>query len=1178
MDYRNEGQWMKPSVFAGRINDDPMTWLQRFNKVSRVNGWEDKKKLDMAECCMEDAAEDWFEARRDGWTNWAEFETAFQNKYITAAYIERAWQQLDSCRQASNESVDELVIKLNRLFKRAKVTDDATKLRVFKRALRTKYFKAVLKQGPESYAQAIRVAEGAEERQRLTAQRGTDATEGAVEQPREPAAEVRNGGAEPVTQQDMDDLVERMRTFTINAMESLLRRDRQASNEGRQRLNNNRRCYVCQREGHMARDCTARRTEQINVIEQEGAYSSDDEEEDDLMPLGKRKEIEGKEEKVMYKKRDVKKEREQSDVVMKEAPPKEERKIKTVRKGREEAEQAKLPKRSNKIALVKQGSDYSIADQLKNTTANITMAQLLDKSPELRQQLRQLIKIDKELNVMESGGKHYTSAKVTVSINKVKAEAIIDTGAASSVISRDLLEEMNVEPNKRKRKVFVTADGKRHVSYDMVHNLPIRIGKLSLPANAAVFEREGKILVLGIDWMKANSVYPNIVIDQLVYEGEECEMKIPIRTGISITPVESEDECVMEEVASEWGGLEDIDWEEGVDENDESEESASEAEELYAVAVEEGEAAFKPVTGSERIPFDELQEEYSDVFTEDIEQLGRTTAAVHKIDTGESKPIKLRPYRVPQAMKAMLDEEIKKMMKNGIIEPADSPWCAPVVPIKKKDGGVRICVDYRKINAITRKDSYPLPLIDEMLDELGGAKVYTTLDARSGYWQVPLATEADRDKTAFAIPGGGSYRFKVMPMGLCTSANNYQRMMEKVFRGLIGVTVLVFIDDIVVYSPTIQQHLAHLREVLERCRQHKLQLSPRKCFIAYTELEYLGFRISGNGILPSPKKIMAISNAKKPTTVREVRAFIGLASYYRRFVPRFAEIARALNWLVKKKSRWQWSDEQQQAFEELKQRLTEAPILSFVNWELPFVLTTDGSKQGLGAILQQRLEDGNLTVVSYASRSLNGAEKNYSPTHLERLNQVIKRQMTKLAEGRENWDKELWRVMLIIRTMRSETTRLTPSKLLYGYEMVTPTVWTDRRTNYISAQEEVEERLRVTELQLRELRELAKRNATRAQNRQRERYDKKVVPRTFREGDQVLRRCMTPSGKFTNEYEGPYLVSLVKLNGVYEIMDGRGNKDVVHVDSLRPYNDHTQMIQEVRDSRLRSTVRRYRQP
>jgi hypothetical protein len=177
---------------------------------------------------------------------------------------------------------------------------------------------------------------------------------------------------------------------------------------------------------------------------------------------------------------------------------------------------------------------------------------------------------------------------------------------------------------------------------------------------------------------------------------------------------------------------------------------------------------------------------------------------------------------------SQIREEIDKMLEGGIIEPAESPWCAPIVPVIKKDGQLRLCVDYRRLNAITRKDSYPLPLIDEILSVLGDCQVYTTLDARSGYWQVPLATEDDRDKTAFAIPGGGHYRFRVMLFGLCNAPSTFQRMMERMFAGYLWRFVIVFIDDIIIYSRSLPEYLQHLRQALDHCQEHGVQLKPSK--------------------------------------------------------------------------------------------------------------------------------------------------------------------------------------------------------------------------------------------------------------------------------------------------------------------------------------------------------------
>jgi transposase InsO family protein len=342
----------------------------------------------------------------------------------------------------------------------------------------------------------------------------------------------------------------------------------------------------------------------------------------------------------------------------------------------------------------------------------------------------------------------------------------------------------------------------------------------------------------------------------------------------------------------------------------------------------------------------------------------------------------MRPYRIPHAHAIEAEQEIQTMLKAGIIEPSNSPWCAPVLPIRKKDGTLRICVDYRKLNQVTVKDTYPLPRIDDILDAVYGSVVYTTLDALSGYWQIPVE-ERDQPKTAFAMLGKGLYQFKVMPFGLCNAPGTFQRCMENMFRDMSFV--MVYIDDILIFSSSMSLHLVHLRAVFDRLRQMRLRCKRVKCFFAKDRTEYLGFVLGAGGLAPQPQKLDAIRDAPVPRSRAEVQSFLGLASYYRRFVPKFALIARPLNWLLRKGQTWTWEEEQENAYQALKTALITAPVLAFPNFEQEFIVTTDGSLQGIAVILSQLDENQQEHPVNYGSRSLAPAERNYSPTHLEGL-------------------------------------------------------------------------------------------------------------------------------------------------------------------------------------------------
>ena len=377
--------------------------------------------------------------------------------------------------------------------------------------------------------------------------------------------------------------------------------------------------------------------------------------------------------------------------------------------------------------------------------------------------------------------------------------------------------------------------------------------------------------------------------------------------------------------------------------------------------------------------------EWDDVFAVEADERGEVQGLQHEVVTGDAPPIKQLPRRVPFALREELSKLVGDMLVTGVIEESSSPWSSPIVLVRKKDGSLRLCVDYRRLNSVTRKDVFPLPRIDDLLDQFAGKKVFSTLDAKSGYWQIPMSEES-RPKTTFATMNG-LYEFKVMPFGLCNAPATFQRLMQKVLAGL-GDFCGVFIDDIVVFSDSVEEHLEHLRRLFARLRRAHLKLHPVKCRFVKRRVVYLGHVISPEGIGPNPEKVEAVERFPIPTSVKGVRQFLGLASYYRRFIPSFAKIAAPLHALTRQDVPFYWSLACQDAFQQLKDALVNPPVLVYPDFEKPFVLHTDASKEGLGAVLEQEKEDGRMHPVAYASRSLNRHEQNYGITDMEALGVV----------------------------------------------------------------------------------------------------------------------------------------------------------------------------------------------
>ena len=378
-----------------------------------------------------------------------------------------------------------------------------------------------------------------------------------------------------------------------------------------------------------------------------------------------------------------------------------------------------------------------------------------------------------------------------------------------------------------------------------------------------------------------------------------------------------------------------------------------------------------------------LIEKYKEICEISDTKLGRTNIVKHEIDTGNHKPIAQKPYRTDDEKKELIKKEIDKMLKNGVIRKAKGPWGSPVVIVDKKDGTKRFCIDYRKINDITVTDAHPLPRIDDLLERFRKANWFSSIDLASGYWQIEM-DEKDIVKTAFTCHLG-LFEFIVMPFGLKNAPPTFQRMMNEILGEWLDEFVVVYIDDIMIYSKTFGEHMEHVEMILKKLKEVNLMLKLKKCKWCEQNIEFLGHVVGSNGLKPNPGKIEKIKDMKRPTKVKEVRAVLGLFSYYRRFVKGFSKIAKPLHELLKKEKGFEWGEKQQKAFEELKKKLIEYPILSYPNYEKEFILITDASGEGLGAVLSQYNDEGKETVIAYASRGLKPAEKNYPITEQECL-------------------------------------------------------------------------------------------------------------------------------------------------------------------------------------------------
>ncbi|KAL7868574.1 hypothetical protein SRHO_G00099580 [Serrasalmus rhombeus] len=393
-----------------------------------------------------------------------------------------------------------------------------------------------------------------------------------------------------------------------------------------------------------------------------------------------------------------------------------------------------------------------------------------------------------------------------------------------------------------------------------------------------------------------------------------------------------------------------------------------------------------------------------EVFALHDSDFGRTDKVKHQIKLSDETPFKHRPRPIrPQDLDAVR-RHLQELSEAGVIRASESPFSSPIVVVRKKNGDVRLCIDYRKLNLQTIKDAYALPNLEEAFSALTGSKWFSVLDLKSGYYQIEVE-ETDKPKTAFVCPLG-FWEFNRMPQGVTNAPSTFQRLMERCMGDINLREVLVFLDDLIVFSDTIEEHEKRLLRVLSRLKEYGLKLSLEKCKFFQTSVRYLGHVVSEDGVETDPEKIKALKTWPSPMNLKELRSFLGFAGYYRRFIQNYSKIVKPLNDLtagyppLRKTDKQKdtsgeyfkprepfgkrWTDTCQTAFETIIDKLTTAPVLGFANPKLPYVLHTDASTTGLGAALYQE-QEGVMRVIAYASRGLSKSESRYPAHKLEFL-------------------------------------------------------------------------------------------------------------------------------------------------------------------------------------------------
>ena len=387
-----------------------------------------------------------------------------------------------------------------------------------------------------------------------------------------------------------------------------------------------------------------------------------------------------------------------------------------------------------------------------------------------------------------------------------------------------------------------------------------------------------------------------------------------------------------------------------------------------------------------------LLKEYHDIFSLEKRDMGHTNATKHKIvlKDPDTLPFKEHFHWIPPPQLDKVREHLKLMLDAGVIWPSNSPWCNAVVLVRKKDGSLRFCIDFRKLNSLTFKDSHLMPHICETLESLAGAAHFSTFDMNSGFWQVPMDEES-KQYTAFTLGSMGLYKCKSMPFGLCNAPPTFQRLMQNCLGELNLTYCLIYLDDVIVFSDTPDEHLRRMCVIFDHPWEHSLKLKPSKCEVFKLEINYLAHHVSQKGVLPSKKNLELIAQCPPPDMYTKVKSFMGLVGHYRRFIKGFAKIAAPLYDLTsgdnkdKTSEHVDLSPEAHEDFDCLKAACLQAPILFFPNFNKPFLLETDASGRGLGAVLSQKQADGRYHPIAYASRVMNETEQRYHSNKQEFL-------------------------------------------------------------------------------------------------------------------------------------------------------------------------------------------------
>lgn len=544
---------------------------------------------------------------------------------------------------------------------------------------------------------------------------------------------------------------------------------------------------------------------------------------------------------------------------------------------------------------------------------------------------------------------------LNVNVMGFECEGLLDSGSSCTILGKDAVEIVkSLNLNGSPCNVAIkTADGTVHLALCRV-DIPFRVENKIKVVPTLIIPSMAKHLILGIDFWKIFGISPTF---EVLKNGCDEVEEISIEGGA---------EALAEKIDGVYSGS-------------------------YNVTGMESLGNLS----NEKVDYDrvELSDEQLKILSEVIEsfevtkygKLGRTDILKHNINTGEAKPVVKRPYPVSPFIQKEVDLELNRMMEMGVIEPAKGEWANPMVIVRKPNGKIRMCLDARGLNAVTEKDRYPLPHIGRILGQIQATKYQSSIDLSDAFWQVPLDEES-KAKTAFIVPGRGQFQFSVIPFGLCNSAQGLCRALDQCIGYDLEPRCFSYVDDIIITTPTFEEHVKILNEVSKRLKKGGFTISKEKSKFCAKELKYLGYIMDENGLSMDPDRISPILNIAPPKTLKELRRIIGMASWYRRFIKNFSDLVEPMTNLMKKENskKFVWTPEADKALCNLKTALVSAPILCSPNFEEPFTIQTDASDVGIGAVLSQGVGNEE-RVIAYMSKKLLPAQRRYTTTERECL-------------------------------------------------------------------------------------------------------------------------------------------------------------------------------------------------